>query len=102
MLRKCETIQMAHDSAVKKGDVVLKDDFAMVALNDGEANELVAYGVEGSFNFMGATGTTLKVGDKAYLVVADKKVTHTATGNKFIGRVVALDGGMVEVKINTK
>ena len=83
MLRKCETIQMAHDSAVKKGDVVLKDDFAMVALNDGEANELVAYGVEGSFNFVGATGATLKVGDKTYLVVADKKVTHTAT-RKFL------------------
>lgn len=101
MKRESRTIQMAHTAAVKKHDVVLDDGFAMVALNDAEANELIAYGVAGSFDFVGASGNTLKVGNKAYYIEADKKVTHVATGNVFIGRVVMLDGGNVEVKINT-
>lgn len=103
MLRESKTIQMAHDSAVKKNDVVLKDgDFAMVALNDAEANELIAYGVEGSFEFKKDSGASLKVGDKAYYKVAEKSITNTASGNKFIGRVVQVGTSTIEVKINTK
>lgn len=92
---------MAHSEAVKKHDVVLDDGFAMVALNDADANETIAYGVAGSFDFVGASGNTLKVGNKAYYIEADKTVTQTASGNTFIGRVVMLDGANVEVKINT-
>lgn len=100
MTRRGETIQMAHNAEVKKGDVVFKDNFAMVALNDGAANELIAYGVEGVFEFKKDSGNTAKVGDKAYYKEAEKTIVHTASGNKLIGRVVAVYDATIEVKIN--
>lgn len=101
MTRANKTIQMRHNEAVAKGDVVLNDGFAMVALNHADANELIAYGVEGGFNFKGASSHGLVVGDKAYYVEASKEVTKTASGNTFIGRVVMIENDIVEVKINT-
>lgn len=102
-LRDGKTIQMAHDSAVKKNDVIFKDDFAMVALNDGEANELIAYGTEGCFGFVKKAGASLKIGDKAYYETASKSITHEQASNKFLGRVAGFIGNNgVEVKINTR
>lgn len=100
MRREGKTIQMAHSEAVSKNDVILKDGFAMIALNDGEKDELVAYGVSGTFDFSGLQNHTLKVGDKAYYNATKKSVSQTA-GDVFIGRVVFIEKDIVEVKINT-
>lgn len=99
MTRKGETIQMAHNAKVTKGEIVFKDSFAMVPLNDGAKDELVAYGVEGVFEFKKDNASTAKVGDKAYYSETKKSVSHTAT-DKLIGRVVAVYDATIEVKIN--
>lgn len=100
MTRRGETIQMAHNAEVKKSDVIFKDGFAMVALNDAKSDELIAYGVEGVFEFKKDGASTAKIGDKAYYKESEKTVTHEKSGNKLIGRVVAVYATTIEVKIN--
>lgn len=100
MRREGNTIQMAHNEAVRKYDAVIKDGFVMLALNDGEADELVAYGVSGTYDFSGEPGHTLKVGDKAYYNESKKTISQTAS-DVFVGRVVLVEKDIVEVKINT-
>ncbi len=94
-------MQMRHIEAVTKGVPVIKDGFVMMPLNHAEPNELIAYGVEGGFDFAGVDNHGLSVGDKAYYKEAEKKVTHEESGNTFIGRVALVEGNKVEVKINT-
>lgn len=98
-VRDSKTIQMAHDKPVVKNTPVIIDGFVMMPLNTGEANELIAYGTEGSFYFNSKSGNKLSIGQKAYFSTTDKSVSETAT-DTYIGRVVAIFDGEIEVKIN--
>ena len=82
------SIDYTPGANVAAGDVVVQGDLVGVAKLDILAGKLGALAVEGVFEFPKEFGEAHPAGQTLYWDDSNDVVTVTATGNKFIGKVV--------------
>lgn len=80
-------IDVVATAITKSGDLVKVGDLVGVAVCDADVDDEFACDLVGVFEVPKATGA-ITVGQKLYMVAADKNVSTTASGNTFAGHAV--------------
>jgi predicted RecA/RadA family phage recombinase len=84
------TIDYTPTANVAAGDVVVQGDLIAIAKTPIAANAPGSLVVSGVFDLPKATGagSAITIGTQAYWDAANKVVTATAAGNKYLGKTV--------------
>jgi predicted RecA/RadA family phage recombinase len=72
------------------GTVVVQGDLVGITKKDINANELGALAVEGLFDIPKDAATAINAGTKVYWKADDQIVVTAASGNKLVGKTIAL------------
>lgn len=99
-IQKGDVVHTLLGSTVKGGDLVVLNDIIGVAITNGSESHFSSVQVTGVFE-LPKDSNSIELGKKVYWIDAEKKVSTTESGNRFIGYAWN-DASAEELKVTVK